>query len=173
MINKFKQYRILIPFIIAVIVFGGLFIYVLVNTGPKTPLTCEQFDTVAKDLGYVTTDTSSDYTDYGESLIGCRKIVSDDFRFEYFEFDSSDMAKSLYSTAYTQIIKKRSQHDAEYSSYYNNYRQYGLRSNGKYYMTTYVGNTSVYVECKEEYMGDIYDILEEMNYNPKNSENKE
>jgi len=166
MLNKFKQYRILIPFIIAIIVFGGLFIYVLVNTGPKTPLSCEQFDTIAENLGYETIDTTSEYTDFGSSFIASSKIVSNDFRFEYFEFNDSSGAKALYGSTYTKIIGKRSLHDVEYSDYYNNYRHYALESNGKYYSIIYVGNTATYAECDATYKNKVLDILTEMDYRP-------
>ena len=173
MFDKIKYYRIPIMFITGIIVFIGIFIFFVVNTGEKTPLTCEQFEETANSLGYDTMDTTTEYDNLGNTLVGSRKIVSDDFRFEYFEFTSSDSSESLFASTYQKIIGKRSQHDAEYSSYYNNYNMYGLRSKGKYYVVMYVGNTSVYGECKEEYMVDIYNILEGMNYNPKNNENKQ
>ena len=113
-------------------------IYVILNTGSKDPLTCEQFEQIVNEFGYETLDT----------------------------IDSS--AREIYGSMYNKIIGKRSQHDAEYSAYYNNYRQYGLRSNGKFYLIIYVENTNVYAECSEEYMNDIFNILDAMNYDQKN-----
>ncbi|MBQ9228883.1 MAG: hypothetical protein IJ168_08650 [Eubacterium sp.] len=143
-------------------------IYVILNTGSKDPLTCEQFEQIVNDFGYETLDTFDEYTNLGETLTGSRKIVSDDFRFEFFEWTSSSSAREIYGSMYNKIIGKRSQHDAEYSAYYNNYRQYGLRSNGKFYLIIYVENTNVYAECSEEYMNDIFNILDAMNYDQKN-----
>lgn len=169
MLNK-KQFKLMIPIIIAVIVFGVLIVYVLINTGSKTPLTCGQFDSIAKELGYETTDTSSEYSNLGDTLVASRKIISDDFRFEYLEFNDSSSAKALYGSMYTKIIGKRSQHDVEYSDYYSNYRHYALESNGKYYSIIYVGNTASYAECDATYKNDVLDILTEMDYRPDKKE---
>lgn len=166
MLNKIKYYRIPIMFIIAILVFIGIVIFFIVHTGPKTPLTCEQFDQIANELGYETTDTTDKYTDFDETFIASRKIISDDFRFEYFEFNDSSSATSLYSGTYTEIIGKRSLHDIEYSDYYNNYRHYALESNGKYYTVIYVENTTVVAECDATYKGKVLDILTEMDYRP-------
>ena len=166
MLNKLKQNRIIIVFFIAIIVFISIIVFFMVNTGPKTPLTCEQFDAIAKNLGYETIETTSEYTDFGSSFIASSKIVSNDFRFEYFEFNDSSSAKALYGSTYTKIIGKRSLHDVEYSDYYNNYRHYALESNGKYYSIIYVGNTATYAECEATYKNKVLDILTEMDYRP-------
>ena len=165
MINK-KQIRLMLPIIIAIVVFGVLIIYVLISTGSKAPLTCEQFDSIAKDLGYETIDTTTEYDNLGDTLVASRKIVSEDFRFEYLEFNEASNAKALYGSMYNKIIGKRSQHDVEYSDYYNNYRHYALESNGKYYTVIYVENTAVYAECSFEHKNEVLDILTEMDYRP-------
>ena len=165
MMNK-NKFKMMIPIIVAIIVFSGFIIYALINTGTKTPLTCEQFDTIVNDLGYETINTTNEYNDFGEMFISSRRIDSDDFRFEYFEFNDSSSATSLYSGIYTEIIGKRSLHDIEYSDYYKNYRHYALESNGKYYSIIYVGNTAAYAECDAEHKNKVLDILTEMDYRP-------
>ena len=169
--NK-RIFRIIFVMVVCVSVFG-IFGFAIINGQPKYALTCEQFDKIAANLGYETTDSTEQYQEqFDSTLIGSRGIHSNVLRFEFFEFSNSDMAHKLWSSCYQEIIKNRSPHDVEYENYYSNYREYALESLGKYYTVIYVGNTAVLAECaNEESINDILNILEEMEYNPKASKN--
>ncbi len=168
-----RTFRIIFVIIVCASVFG-IWGYAIINGQPKDPLTCEQFDQIATELGYETTDATEEYRQkFGDVVKGSRGIHSSVLRFEFFEFTNDDSASSLWTGCYKEIIKNRSAHDVEYDNYYANYREYALKSEGRYYTVIYVGNTTVVAECaNEETIDEIIGILEKMDYNPKPSKNK-
>ena len=174
-INLFNRKIVRIIFVTIVCVsLLAIFIYGFVNGQPKEPLTCEQFDMIGEQLGYDVKDSTQEYLDeFGSSLKGSRGIHSNVLRFEFFEFTDKETPHAVWTSCYQKIIENRSRSDIEYENYYANYRQYALKSLGRYYTVIYVGNTAVFAECSnEESIEEILNILAEMKYNPKNSENK-
>ena len=169
-----KSFRIVFISVISISLIAIL-VFVFTNGQAKEPLTCEQFDNIALELGYDTTDSTEQYREeFGDVVIGGRGIYSSVLRFEFLEFNNDDSASSLWTGCYKEIIKNRSKYDIEYENYYSNYSQYALKSSGKYYTVINVGNTTVLAECaNEESIDDIIKILAKMNYNPKNNENAE
>ena len=169
--NK-RTFRILFVTVVCVCVLG-IFGYAVLNGQPKEPLTCEQFDKIGEQLGYDVKDSTQEYQDeFGSSLKGSRGIHSNVLRFEFFEFTDKETPHAVWSSCYQKIIENRSRSDIEYENYYANYRQYALKSSGRYYTVIYVGNTAVFAECSnEESINDILNILKAMNYNPKSNNN--
>lgn len=169
-----KKFRVFFVITIVIAVFA-IFSYAITNGQPKEPITCVQFDQIAEKLGYETTDSTEQYRkQFGDVVIGGRGIHSDVLRFEFLEFADDDSALSLWTGCYKEIIKNRSQNDVEYENNFSNYSQYALKSLGKYYTVINVGNTTVLAECaNEQTINEIINILAEMKYNPKKSENKE
>ncbi len=161
-IKNNKAPYFLLGFII--LTFLTIMIILFVNTGEKTPATCEQVNSTLVNLGYYS-ENSTDYyvkqnSKLKESVAGNNGNVS----FYFFEFDDDETALSEFKNIQTQINQKRELGYHDWHEFYNNYAMYSMLSNGTYYITIWVGNTALYAFCDEEYKGEIGEILTAIGY---------
>ena len=78
-----------------VIALAAILITIFVNTGDKTPVTCEELNTKLVDLGYEPADTTYAYSDQNSSLKRSIAIDTGNLRFDFFEFDNDNRVEFL------------------------------------------------------------------------------
>jgi len=147
-----------------VIALAAILITIFVNTGDKTPATCQQVNTQLITLGYDPIDCTDTYKKQSQNLNGSIYSNSDRVHFYFFEFDNKNSAYSLFYNNHDLIYKNISEGFREWDEHYDNYAMYSMSSNGIYYMTIWVGNTAIYAYCDEEHTGELGEILTAIGY---------
>lgn len=149
-----------------VIALAAILITIFVNTGEKTPATCEQVNSALVNLGYNSADSTDYYIKQNSKLKSSVAGNNGNVSFYFFEFDDNDSDSALltFENIQTQINKKRELGYHDWDEHYNNYAMYSMSSNGIYYMTIWVGNTAIYAYCDEEHTGELGEILTAIGY---------
>ncbi len=147
-----------------VIALAAILITIFVNTGDKTPVTCEELNTKLVDLGYEPADTTYAYSDQNSSLKRSIAIDTGNLRFDFFEFDNDNSALSLFKNSQAEINQKRNANSQDWTAHYNNYVMYSTQSDGIYYIVIRVGNTTTDAYCDKEYKSELDTILLSIDY---------
>lgn len=149
------------------VIFGNMFI----NAGRKAPYTAAQVAEVMQNYGYETIDNTADIQKENpyvkHSVLGGSAYPYVEFSF--FEFDSADSAKSLYSSVYNQLLDKRNhKNPAVRKAFYNNYSSVSMHCEYDYYYEITLVSNTVMVSCSKETTKDkIYELLQTIDYDQK------
>ena len=88
-----------------VISLAAILITIFVNTGEKTPVTCEELNTKLIVMGYEPIDSTYYYQEQNSHLKGSIAIDTGNLRFDFFEFDNDDSAYTLFYNNHDLIYK--------------------------------------------------------------------
>lgn len=157
----------------------GFIILVLcwINIGePKTPATSEQVWNVLVEQGHKPQDITQKFLEGNPNsdLIKNIAIEEDDFRFDFYVFNSENSAVDIYGQAHSLIVRTKNAYpNIEYDQKEANYCVYTLTAKGEYNVAIYVGNTAEYAYRKEENANKISKILSEIGYFESSSNDEE
>ncbi len=137
---------------------------IFTNTGNKTPATYQQVNTELLNLDYSPIDTTATYKEQSSDLNGSIACDSENLHFYFFEFNDDNSAYTLFYNNHDLIYENISEGFREWDEHYDNYAMYSMSSNGVYYISIWVGNTTIYAYCDEEYTNELGKILTSIGY---------
>lgn len=155
--------------VVTVLMMAVMFFLVFSTSDPKTPATTEQVWKLLTSQGYEPQDLTNKYhagyPNAKERLNRLTAIEKDDIRFDFYDFNNKNSAVDIYGVAYSHLVTtKRRGSYVEYETSIANYHIYTLKSDGKYYVSIYVGTTAVYAYADAENEGKINEILFAIDY---------
>ena len=127
------------------------------------PITSAEFQTIAKNMGYTTQDTTSDYARY-EIVQKSLSIEHNGLRFDFLEIDSKDNAIKYFNTNKNYLKNKKSGIISESSENLNSYCMYKLTTNENYYFVKQVEKTLIYADCPPADSQKVDDLVKAIKY---------
>lgn len=158
-----KKALIIIGIIAVVIV--GIFL-VLFNSlnKEKTPITADTFNTIMTEKGYVMTDTTSQFAQYGSLMIKSYAAQKSGYQIEFYELSNEENAISMYNTNKAKFESQKANASTSATASMNNYATYALTTNGKYKYVSRIDNTLIYIDANTDYKNSIQSVVKEMGY---------
>lgn len=130
----------------------------------KTPISANTFNTTMESKGYIMTDTTSQFAQYGNYMSKSYAAQKTGYQIEFYELSSEENAISMYNTNKTKFESQKSNASASATASMNNYATYSLTTNGKYKYLSRIDNTLVYIDVDESYKDVVKDIMKEIGY---------
>ncbi len=158
-----KKALIIIGIIVVVLV-GIVFVSFNTLNKEKMPISADTFNTTMESKGYVMTDTTSQFAQYGNYMSKSYAAQKSGYQIEFYELSSEENAISMYSTNKTKFESQKSSVSASATASMNNYATYSLTTNGKYKYLSRIDNTLVYIDVDESYKDVVKDIMKEIGY---------
>lgn len=158
-----KKALIIIGIIVIVLVGIVLVVFNTLNK-EKTPISANTFNTTMESKGYIMTDTTSQFAQYGNYMSKSYAAQKTGYQIEFYELSSEENAISMYNTNKTKFESQKSNASASATASMNNYATYSLTTNGKYKYLSRIDNTLVYIDVDESYKDVVKDIMKEIGY---------
>lgn len=158
-----KKALIIIGIIVVVVVGIVLVVFNTLNK-EKTPISADTFNTIMEGKGYVMTDTTIQFAQYGSLMTKSYAAQKNDYQIEFYELSTDENAISMYNTNKTKFESQKSNASASATASMNNYSTYSLTTNGKYKYLSRIDNTLVYIDVDESYKDIVKDIMKEIGY---------
>lgn len=158
-----KKALIIIGIIVIVLVGIVLVVFNTLNK-EKTPISANTFNTTMESKGYIMTDTTSQFAQYGNYMSKSYAAQKTGYQIEFYELSSEENAISMYNTNKTKFESQKSNDSASAIASMNNYATYSLTTNGKYKYLSRIDNTLVYIDVDESYKDVVKDIMKEIGY---------
>ena len=158
-----KKALIIIGIIVIVLVGIILVVFNTLNK-EKTPISANTFNTTMESKGYIMTDTTSQFAQYGNYMSKSYAAQKTGYQIEFYELSSEENAISMYNTNKTKFESQKSNASASATASMNNYATYSLTTNGKYKYLSRIDNTLVYIDVDESYKDVVKDIMKEIGY---------
>lgn len=156
-----KKALIIIGIIVAVLV--GIVLFNNFNK-EKTPISADTFNTIMESKGYVMTDTTIQFAQYGSLITKSYAAQKSGYQIEFYELSTDENAISMYNTNKTKFESQKTNASTSATASMNNYSTYSLTTNGKYKYLSRINNTLVYVDVDESYKDIVKDIMKEIGY---------
>ena len=150
--------------IIAVVIVGIVLVVFSSLNKEKTPITADTFNTTMESKGYVMTDTTSQFSQYGSLMAKSYAAQKSGYQIEFYELSNEENAISMYNTNKTKFESQKTNISTSSTVSMNNYATYSLTTNGKYKYVSRINNTLVYVDVDETYKDTVKDIMKEIGY---------
>lgn len=158
-----KKVLIIIGIILIVIIGIALVAFNALNK-EKIPISADTFNTTMEGKGYIMTDSTSQFAQYGSLMTKSYVAQKSGYQIEFYELSDEENAISMYNTNKTKFESQKSNASASATASMNNYSTYSLTTNGKYKYLSRIDNTLVYVDVDESYKDIIKDIMKEIGY---------
>ena len=158
-----KKALIIIGIIVIVLVGIVLVVFNTLNK-EKTPISANTFNTTMESKGYIMTDTTSQFAQYGNYMSKSYAAQKTGYQIEFYELSSEENAISMYNTNKTKFESQKSNASASATASMNNYATHSLTTNGKYKYLSRIDNTLVYIDVDESYKDVVKDIMKEIGY---------
>lgn len=160
-LKKFdKKAYIIIGFIFVILLF---FICTLAVSGmSKTSLSPLEFKKVMEKNGYLITDDSDKYSDYG--FVKKAYTATDpkaNFSIVYFDYDDEKQLLKTYDMYKKDIMKKKGSFKSKDKK---DYQRLILTGDKKYFVLVRIYDTLVYVSTSLEYKNEVDSILKKIGY---------
>ena len=150
--------------IIAVVIVGIVLVVFSFLNKEKTPITADTFNTTMESKGYVMTDTTSQFSQYGSLMTKSYAAQKSGYQIEFYELSNEENAISMYNTNKTKFESQKTNASTSSTVSMNNYATYSLTTNGKYKYVSRIDNTLVYIDVDETYKDTVKDIMKEIGY---------
>lgn len=158
-----KKALIIIGIIVVVLVGIVLIAFNALNK-EKTPISADTFNTTMEGKGYVMTDSTSQFAQYGSLMTKSYIAQKGGYQIEFYELSSEENAISMYNTNKAKFESQKANTSTSSTVSMNNYATYSLTTNGKYKYVSRIDNTLVYVDVDETYKDTVKDIIKEIGY---------
>ena len=142
---------------------------VLINALTNIPdaISAEQMCDILVEKGFNPTNAvnNADESLLKAGLNNCIIAEKDDIKIEFYDFDNSDGALSVYREAYRLIITTRmGTPRIQIKTGKFSYKLYTLDADGTYSVAIYLKNTAIYAYCNSENKYFLNEILDEIGY---------
>ncbi len=134
----------------------------IVHGMSKVSLSSLDFKKVMEKNGYLITDDSDKYLDYG--FVKKAYTATDpkaNFSIVYFDYNDEKQILKTYDMYKKDIMKKKGSFKSKDKK---NYRRVILTGGKKYFVLVCIDNTLVYVSTSLEYKNEVDDILKKIGY---------
>lgn len=158
-----KKALIIIGIIVVVLVGIVLVVFSTLNK-EKVSMSADTFNTKMAEKGYIMTDTTSQFAQYGNYMSKSYAAQKTGYQIEFYELSSEENAISMYNTNKTKFESQKSNASASSTASMNNYSTYSLTTNGKYKYISRIDNTLVYIDVAESYKDIVKDLMKEIGY---------
>lgn len=158
--------KVLIVIGIIVVALIGIFVALFSTLNKeKASMSADTFNNTMVTKGYVMTDTTSQFEQYGNYMTKSYAAQKSGYQIEFYELSSVENAISMYNTNQQKFESQKS-NDLSTSTTVNlkNYSTYSLTTNGKYKYLSRIDNTLIYVDVDETYKDTVKDIMKEIGY---------
>lgn len=165
-----KKSSIMIFVSIILIFFVGIFaivgfVFVGLNK-TKEPLDTEGFKQFFETNGYMTLDSTAQFSEYDfVNAVTVAVESNSNYQIEFFEFNDEASALASYNQNKSNFEAEKSDNVSSSSSIsFKNGEKYTQTSNGKYQVTSRIGNTLIYLDIDETYKDTVKALLDEIGY---------
>ena len=161
MVMKFRMNKV-----ICLLAAIALSLSLLTACGDKTSVSSTDFETVAKQKGYIVQDGTDYFSAYDYIKLATLATPSDKaFQIEFYELNDDAVAKSFYDSNKSDFKLMKGPDSLETIDSGSNYDIYKLEMYGKFMMIERVDNTVVYVHSTDsENKTAIESFMEELKY---------
>ncbi|WP_288622158.1 hypothetical protein [uncultured Streptococcus sp.] len=150
---------------IVVVILIGIVAVVFSNLNKeKTSISANTFNTTMSSKGYVMTDTTSQFAQYGDYMTKSYAAQKSGYQIEFYELSSIENAISMYNTNQQKFESQKSNRSTSSTASMKNYSTYSLTTNGKYKYLSRIDNTLIYIDASDDYKDAIKDIIKELGY---------
>lgn len=158
-----KKALIIIGIIVAILVVVGLIVLNSLNV-EKEPLTADMFLARMQSKGYTMTDTTVQFSQYGDLMKKSYAAQKSGYQIEFYELSTEENAISMYNTNKAKFESQKTNASSSATASMNNYATYALTTNGKYKYVSRIDNTLIYIDVAETYKDTVKDIVKELGY---------
>ena len=130
----------------------------------KTSISANAFNSTMKEKGYVMTDTTNQFAQYGSYMTKSYAAQKTGYQIEFYELSSEENAIGMYKTNKSKFESQKSNSSTSSTASMKNYSTFSLTTNGKYKYLSRINNTLVYVDVDENYKDTVKDIMKEIGY---------
>lgn len=148
-------------------IFLGIICFLILFTtgcGNKKAITTADFISKTKELGYESSDVTSQYASYGYIKEATVARSKDGYQSEFYVLDNKSHAVSMFNTNKSIFESYKGNTSAEASANLGNYSSYTLTSSGYYMHICRVDNTLLYVKVKDQYKDNLKKLINELKY---------
>lgn len=158
-----KKTLLIIGIVIVALAAIGFVGFTMLNK-EKTPITANTFNSTMESKGYIMTDSTWQFAQYGNYMTKSYIAQKAGYQIEFYELSSVENAIDMYNT--NKLIFELQETDASVSTTANmkNYSKYSLSTNGKYKYLSRIDNTFIYVDVDESYKDIVKDLMKELGY---------
>ncbi len=149
--------------VIAVIIVGVCALIGALNK-ERVSMTADQFNRIMESNGYVMTDTTNQFAEYGSLMTKSYVAQKSGYQIEFYELSNEENAISMYNTNKTRFESQKTNVSASSTVEMKNYAIYSLTTNGKYKYVSRINNTLVYLDVDTTYKDTVKDIIKEIGY---------
>lgn len=150
--------------IIAVVIVGIFLVVFNTLNKEKTPITADTFNTIMTEKGYVMTDTTSQFAQYGSLMTKSYAAQKSGYQIEFYELSNEENAISMYNTNKAKFESQKANASTSATASMNNYAIFSLTTNGKYKYVSRIDNTLIYIDANTDYKNSIKSVVKEMGY---------
>lgn len=150
--------------IILVAVVGVVILFTSLNK-KKESMTASEFKTLMQEKGFVVSDATSQFSQYGYVEQVYVVAPSDySYKIEFYELSDVDYATSFYNNNKSIFESSKGNASGETSVSMKNYSKYTLSAGGKYKVVSRIDNTVVYLNVDSSKKDTVKDLLDELGY---------
>lgn len=159
-----KSVKITIGVIVAVIVIAIICLAVVMQSGKKA-ITIEEFDSQAKELGYIMSEMQSSITER-EEVTGSRAAISEDYSYlvTFYTLKDNDTANNFYNEQKETFDRLKQEGNEPVESKGRNYQTYTLKVDGKYNYISKVDNTIIQLTVSESEEQKVNELIKKIGY---------
>lgn len=159
-----KKILFIVLGIILVVVIGGIALFSSL-TKEKESMTSSEFKTLMESKGFVVSDSTSQFSQYGYIEQVYVAVPSGyAYQIEFYELSDEEYAISFYNNNKSIFESSKGNDSAETSVSMKNYSKYTLSTGGKYKVVSRINNTVVYLNVDSSHKDTVKDLLKELGY---------
>ena len=159
-----KKGIIIFLVIVAIIVCGVAVLIVTLNK-EKTAITADTFKTTMTSKGYIVSDVTSQFAQYGDYVKKAYVAQNGtDYQIEFYELSNLDNATSFFNTNKLKFEAQKGNVSSTYNASMKNYSTYSITTNGKYKFVSRVDNTAIYLDVDTQYQDSVKSVIKELGY---------
>ena len=155
---------LIIAVIVAIIVVVVFLVAFNTLNKEKTSISANVFNSTMKEKGYVMTDTTNQFAQYGSYMTKSYIAQKIGYQIEFYELSSEENAIDMYDTNKSKFESQKSNSSISSTASMKNYSTFSMTTNGKYKYLSRINNTLVYVDIDENYKDTVKDIMKEIGY---------
>ncbi len=162
--KKSTKIIIAVSIILVIAILATIAIFAFVNQEKKA-ITFEEFKTNMEEKGFIISDVTSEFTEYGYIETVCIAASQDySYQIEYYKLLNEEYAVKFYNKNKSIFENEKTGASVETEKNGKNYLKYALETNGKYSALSKIDNTVMYVNADATFKNDIKSILKELGY---------
>ena len=144
-----------------------VFVFSMVGCRKVEPVTTDDFQTKMESMGYKIEDVTGQYSEFPH-VKKCLVFENDNeegkIHVEFFDVDSIDNARGMYSNNKKTAEEKKGSVSSESTVSNDSHSKYKLTTSDTYYIVEQVGNTFVYAYCSKDIKSKLNDVIDELKY---------